>query len=109
MPTDSKPALVVSLRNISIPILEKTDKKNGVVYCGYVFSYTEVGQRKQKRCRTPRRPVIGSNPRLGLFRAGPPHFADRRYGNDRDLRRLRVVVGGAGLAELKPLSARSGR
>lgn len=52
MPTESKPALVVSLRNMSIPIFERTDKKNGAVYRGYVFSYTEGGQRKQKRCRT---------------------------------------------------------
>lgn len=51
MPTDSKPALVVSLRNMSIPIFERTDKKNGSVYRGYVFSYTEAGRRKQKRCR----------------------------------------------------------
>ena len=52
MPIESKPALVVSLRNMSIPVFERTDKKNGVVYRGYVFSCTEGGQRKQKRCRT---------------------------------------------------------
>ena len=50
--SDSKPAFVVSLRNMSIPIFERTDKKNGTLYRGYFFSYTEAGQRKQKRCST---------------------------------------------------------
>ncbi len=37
---------------MSIPIFERSDKKKGVVYRGYFFSYTEAGRRKQKRCST---------------------------------------------------------
>lgn len=37
---------------MSIPIFERTDKKSGVFDRGYVFTYTEDAQRRQKRCRT---------------------------------------------------------
>jgi hypothetical protein len=56
---------------MSIPIFERTDKKNGLVYRGYVFTYTEGGQRKQKRCRTPRRPCSARTRGLGFSAPDP--------------------------------------
>ena len=46
------PIETVTLRNISIPIFERTDIKNGVTYRGFIFTFTEQGKRKQKRCNT---------------------------------------------------------
>jgi hypothetical protein len=37
---------------MSIAIFERTDKKSGIVYRGYVLFYTEDREWKQKRCRT---------------------------------------------------------
>lgn len=50
--SSKQPATTVSLRNISIPIFERTDTKNGTVYRGFFFTYTEQGKRRQKRCTT---------------------------------------------------------
>jgi integrase len=50
--TQKQPAATVSLKNISIPIFERTDIKNGVTYRGFFFTFTEQGKRKQKRCNT---------------------------------------------------------
>lgn len=47
-----QPAATVSLGNFSIPVFERTDIKNGVEYRGFFFTFTERGQRKQKRCNT---------------------------------------------------------
>ncbi len=47
-----QPAATVSLGNYSIPVFERTDTKSGVEYRGFFFTFTERGQRKQKRCNT---------------------------------------------------------
>ena len=51
-PKPKVPAATVSLSNISIPIFERTDIKNGVTYRGFFFTHTAGGKRKQKRCST---------------------------------------------------------
>ncbi len=58
MPTDSKPALVASLRNMSIQIFERTDIKNGVVYRGLAGPHAEDSE-TEEMIRVLMHPPVG--------------------------------------------------